>query len=187
MKELINLKIDYNKYGDRKALDHSEHIQNLPPQVYCDLVNTLNDKCLQRSLLEIWSYSEAAILAATQQDIINAVNLVSYSPWYGYKADYSSLLGGVMRNSSGHIVAAGSTNMFWSVHVDDDVELVKSQDTGLELDLADKITLDWEEMFIRTSLNVSIPGVQVFPNAVKSFSDASTDCLLYTSPSPRDS
>ena len=43
--------------------------------VYCDLVNTLNEKCLEVSILEIWKFSRRRIEKLTQQDIINAVNL----------------------------------------------------------------------------------------------------------------
>ena len=42
--------------------------------VYCDLVNTLNEKCLEVSILEIWKFSRRRIEQLTQQDIINAVN-----------------------------------------------------------------------------------------------------------------
>ncbi len=36
------------------AQDQEEIVNDLPPDIYCDLVETLNDKCLESSLLEIW-------------------------------------------------------------------------------------------------------------------------------------
>ena len=73
-------------------------METIPDNIYCDLVTTLNEKCIQTSLLEIWKYREELINSATQQEILDAVNLLVRSPWYGYDADYSSLLGGIQRN-----------------------------------------------------------------------------------------
>ena len=42
----------------------------------------------------------------TTEEILLAVNSLERSPWYGYDTDYGELLGGVTRNSSGHIVSA---------------------------------------------------------------------------------
>jgi hypothetical protein len=33
----------------------------LPDDIYCDLVNSLNDVCLQSSLLEIWKYDRLGL------------------------------------------------------------------------------------------------------------------------------
>jgi hypothetical protein len=40
-------------------------------------VNTLNDKCLENSILEIWKFDRKLIERLTSQDIINAVNEVT--------------------------------------------------------------------------------------------------------------
>ena len=39
-------------------------------------MNTLNDKCLESSLLELWKFDRKLIEHLTQQDIINAINTV---------------------------------------------------------------------------------------------------------------
>jgi hypothetical protein len=52
------LRIDFAKYGPKlagqKRVDESK--VDLPDDIYCDLVDSLKDICLQSSLLEIWRY-----------------------------------------------------------------------------------------------------------------------------------
>jgi hypothetical protein len=40
--------------------------ENLPDDIYCDLINNLKDLCLQSSLLDIWKYDRDLIYTATQ-------------------------------------------------------------------------------------------------------------------------
>ena len=40
----------------------------LPPDIYCDLVDTLKEKCLQSSLLEMWRFDASLIKTATQKE-----------------------------------------------------------------------------------------------------------------------
>lgn len=58
----------------RDEEEEDDIADDLPPEIYCDLVNTLNEKCLETSILEIWRFDEHRIKRLTQQDIINAVN-----------------------------------------------------------------------------------------------------------------
>ena len=175
-------RINFRKYGNKtkKKEEGTSIVDKLPQNIYCDLVKTLNEKCIMTSLLEMWKFNEAHIESATQQEIINAVNLLIRSPWFGYDRDFSDLLGGVEKNSSGHVVAATTSQMFYSLQVPDDVEIVDSQGSGLELELADKTTLDWEEAFVRTVLNSSSDsGSLVLPNAGKSFGDVSAGAIFF--------
>ena len=52
------LRIDFAKYGPKvagqKRVDDDK--VELPDDIYCDLIDSLNDVCLQSSLLEIWRY-----------------------------------------------------------------------------------------------------------------------------------
>ena len=175
--------IDFDKYGKPKTVVEQKATESisgsLPPDIYCDLVTTLTEKCIVTSLLEMWRYDEASIEAASQQQIIDAVNRLTRSPWYGYDRDFGSLLGGIQRNSSGHIVAAKASQMIWSIRVPDDIDIVDSQGSGLELDLADKTSLDWEELFIQTVLNSSRPDAAMVPNAGKSFGESSAGAIWF--------
>jgi hypothetical protein len=40
--------------------------ENLPDDIYCDLINNLKDLCLHSSLLDIWKYDRELIYTATQ-------------------------------------------------------------------------------------------------------------------------
>ena len=64
-------------------------LEGLPDDIYCNLVTTLREKCVtvswrekymqkllcvQSSLLEMWRFNEAAIKAATLEEVIEGVN-----------------------------------------------------------------------------------------------------------------
>ena len=61
----------------------------------------------------------------------------------------------------------------------DDVEVVDSQGSGLELELADATSLAWEEAFLQTVLNSSKPGAVTLANAGKSFGDVSAGAIFF--------
>ena len=79
--------------------------------IYCDLVLTLSEKCVASSLLEMWGYDEALICLSGQQEILNAVNLLTRS----YDKDFSAFLDCIERNSSGHIVYARTSQVVQSI------------------------------------------------------------------------
>ena len=76
-----------------------------------------------------------------------------FSPVYGYKFDFSSLLGSVERNSSGHVVSARSVMTVFLVEIDPSQGLSEEGGVGIELDLADKGTLAWEKEFVAQGLD----------------------------------
>ena len=64
---------------------------------------------------------------------------------YGYRFDYTSLLGSPVRNSSGAVVAARSALHVFTARVDLAAgDLGDAGGAGVELDLADAATLAWE-------------------------------------------
>ena len=80
--------------------------RELPHNMYCELIGTFDSQCLEQSLLEIWMYNERIINKLTQQDIINAINVLDRSPYFGFKYNYAELLGSIKRNETGHIISA---------------------------------------------------------------------------------
>jgi hypothetical protein len=53
------IRIDFDKFGRRTAKYAAiKDGSDLPKDIYCDLVNSLQDMCLQTSLLEIWRYDK---------------------------------------------------------------------------------------------------------------------------------
>eukprot|EP00090_Calanus_glacialis_P027719 TRINITY_DN4393_c0_g1_i1.p1 TRINITY_DN4393_c0_g1~~TRINITY_DN4393_c0_g1_i1.p1 ORF type:complete len:1001 (-),score=160.99 TRINITY_DN4393_c0_g1_i1:89-3091(-) len=174
-------RIDFNKYGNKSSNKEAalDTVDSLPDNIYCDLVTTLNEKCILTNLLEIWRYNEEHIRTATQQEIIDAVNILTKSPWFGYDVDYEKFLGGIERNASGHIISARTAQMVWKLKLPEDFEIVDNQGSGLELDLADKTTLDWEEEFVQTVQNMSTSDAIALPHAAKSFGDISSDAIFF--------
>jgi len=173
-------RINFKKYGAKNGNKETglETVDGLPDNIYCDLVTTLNEKCVLTNLLEIWRYNEDLIDTVTQEEIIEAVNTLKRSPWFGYETDYSKLLGGIKRNSTGHIVSAESTRMIWTVKVPDDAEIVQNQGSGVEVELADRTTLAWEEQLIQASLNMSTSEVNILINSARSYGDISADAIF---------
>ena len=84
------------------------------------------------------------------------------------------MLGGVTRNSSGHIIAATSALMLWVLEVTVETESspiqafqvdpsklgVASAGSGVELGLADPASLAWEDHLVATALNLSTPEIR---------------------------
>jgi len=173
-------RINYAKYGKQNKSSETNNLgSDQPADIYCGIVETLTEKCLMTSLLEMWRFNEDFIETTSHQEIIDAVNLLAKSPWFGYDRDFSSLLGGIVRNSTGHIVSAETAQMIWSIRVPDDVEIVDNQGSGLELELADAISLEFEELFIETVHNSSRPDALMIPNAAKSFGDVSAGAIFF--------
>merc|ERR1719350_1972121 len=177
-------RIDFAKYGkkrekEKEKEEKKETTDSLPSDIYCDLVNTLNQKCILYTFLDAWRYDEDLILSASQQEILDAVNLLERSPWFGYGTNYSSAMGGISRNATGHIVSAETAQLYWSIRVPDGAELVDSQSSGLELQLADRISLAWEDQFVGVALNSSSATTSVIPNASKSFADISSKAIFF--------
>ena len=176
------IRINYDHYGRQEKKEGEEkkvEVKELPADITCGIVTRLREKCLQSNLLEIWQYKEDLIYSTTQQEIIDAVNLLESSPWTAYPTDFSSQLGGIVRNSTGHVVSATAAQMYWNVAVPDTASLVRHQGSGVELELADAVTLAWEEQMIRITLNTTYPDHSILPHAAKSFGDVSSEAIFF--------
>ena len=51
----------------------------LPRDIYCDLIDTLKEKCLEHSILELWKYDRDVISRLTTQDILKVGKIVIFS------------------------------------------------------------------------------------------------------------
>ena len=63
----IRPRIDFAKYSGDNRRDTTETTDSLPRSIWCDLVNTLDSKCGEASLLEMWRYEEETIKTTTQE------------------------------------------------------------------------------------------------------------------------
>ena len=149
-------------------------------QVYCDLVTTLEDKCGEYSLLEIWNYDEDRIRELTEKDIIDAVNTLTSSPVFGYDTDFTSYLGNKKYNSTGHVIGANSIRSVWLATFDPEEIKKSGKSAGIELDLADPFTMEWELQLIDVLLNLADDirdeghGYELYIHVARSFADITT-------------
>lgn len=70
-----------------------------------------------KNLLEIWNFDANVIGNLTKDDILNAINVTTISATNGHESDFIGLLGGVQRNSSGHIISATALMSHWMVYL----------------------------------------------------------------------
>jgi len=174
-------RIDFDKYSEqvKKEEDNEDILDKIPDNIYCDLVETLNEKCVESSLLEIWRYDERLINTTTTSEILAAVNNLVRSPWFGYTADYPAMLGGVERNSSGHIVSARSMRVVMVIKVPQEGRIVAAEGGGVELQVADHTSLAWEEKLVDIALRSSTDTIKIRVNAARSFGDVSTEAIFF--------
>lgn len=90
---------------------------DLDPIIFCGIVDQLPLGCLQHNILELWNFNENKINNLTKEDILNALARTNVSATTGHETDFNSLLGGVERNASGHIVSATGLLSHWMVYV----------------------------------------------------------------------
>ncbi|VDI58158.1 Hypothetical predicted protein [Mytilus galloprovincialis] len=112
--------------------------------------------CLVNSILELWSYDETTIKAASQADIKTKINTATTSPMYFNSYDVTTVLGGKVYDGSGKIDSATATKMTWFIQGDD---AVKDQAEAWEQQLID----------LGQKGNSNISTTYVF--AIRSFSD----------------
>ena len=122
--------------------------------MYCTLINTLETKCLEQSILEIWMYHEDTINRLTQDDILLAINKLDRSPYFGFSFAYHNLLGSIQRNESGHIIAAGSAMHHFVTVVDlNNLSSLGLADAGTEpAARLDEANYHWQLEVINTIL-----------------------------------
>ena len=145
-----------NFYGDGPAAANDEiddkteeKIENLPREIYCDIVETLEEKCGEYSLLELWRYDRDVIAKLSEQDILNAINTVDESPVFGYETNYTSYLGQVDYNSTGHVVGAKTMRSIWLEKFDPDDIPPSSKLIGFEINKADPFTTGYEREVLK--------------------------------------
>uniref|UniRef100_A0A1B0D602 SSD domain-containing protein n=1 Tax=Phlebotomus papatasi TaxID=29031 RepID=A0A1B0D602_PHLPP len=151
---------------------------DLSPQIYCPLINALPLGCYQQNLLELWKFDREKIANLTREDILTTVNTVTVSPFSGHFTNFSSFLGGIERNSSGHIVSAKGIMSRWFLYMNyltlNPQEQGNMAGTG---EWASEETLIWEEEFLhvlnKLDKNLTSDNFSVFYMTEKSFGDIS--------------
>ncbi|XP_026471686.1 protein patched homolog 2-like [Ctenocephalides felis] len=153
----------------------------LPIGLYCMIVNSLKLGCLQYNVVDMWKYDLKTIKSLTLDDVLNKLNTTIQSPTLGHPMNYANFLGGVERNTSGHIISAKSILTTWFLNVNfSQVNTDKiGNDAGTE-NMATNEVLIWEEKFLHLMNNISqhSENFSVFYQAGRSYGDISSATMF---------
>jgi len=160
--------------------EKTDYIKDLPRGIYCDLVTTLDKRCFELSLLEIWDFDGEIIKSLTQQDILEAVNTLEISPWFFSPRNYSDDMGGILRNATGHVVGAKTVWVQYLLEVPEDAVNVAPGGIGFEFEIADENSLNMEQFMIDTCEEENGKmGFGVFAYTARSFNDVSFATIFF--------
>ena len=141
--------VDYEGIGEKaEEAPPSKLFGGLPSDIYCDIVDTLKDRCAERSILELWNYDEDVIRTLSRADILEAVNNVKTSPVFGQSVDFTSFLGDKEVDASGRVVGAKTLQSGWLTEFDQNAKGNSSRVIGVEFNLADPFTMRWEHELV---------------------------------------
>lgn len=122
---------------------------DIAPFIFCAVVESLPIGCMIQNILELWDFDEDTIKQLTKQDILNALNTTRYSLTTGHEVHFENLLGGIVRNETGHIVAAKSLLTNWMVYVNfSNVNHDKVGNAAGTEDWVSEEALAWEDEFL---------------------------------------
>lgn len=122
---------------------------DVTPFIFCSIVESLPIGCMIQNLLELWDFDEEQIEHLTKEDILNALNTTRYSLTTGHEVHFESLLGGIVRNETGHIVAATGLLTNWMVYVNfSNVNHDKVGNSAGTEDWVSEEALAWEDEFL---------------------------------------
>ncbi|KAK3894018.1 hypothetical protein Pcinc_002205 [Petrolisthes cinctipes] len=152
----------------------------LPREDYCQFLNSLEEVCMENSLLEVFDYDEEYITSLTQEEILQEVNEVENSAVTGLPLNVSQFLADIKRDNAGNIIGASAATHSWFTRIN---KLAKNSDdfmddagTGTRVDVT---TFHWEQKMIQNLLNDTErpPDVQFYLMAASSFGTVSGDSI----------
>ena len=111
----------------------------IPTDIYCNIVSSLQRGCLLQSILDIWEYDSDIIRNQTKEDIIARFNSVTISPTLGHPMNFTDLLGGVKYDDNGRVISATAVKTNWFVHVN--FTNIRMNESGNDVGTADWVIL----------------------------------------------
>nr|XP_023011826.1 Niemann-Pick C1 protein-like [Leptinotarsa decemlineata] len=162
--------------GNETGKDQST---TMDPALFCSFVEAMKSECYTRSILELWGFKAKKIANITKDDILWAINTFDRNSLYGRLKDYNDLLGGVVRNESGHIISAKAIQNIWYLNVNfSSIDMTTSgNDAGTALWANDE-GLDWENAFLKLMNNITKNFNHIYYSAGRSFGDISNDSMF---------
>nr|XP_045610893.1 protein patched homolog 2-like [Procambarus clarkii] len=171
--------------GKRRARQINDNKDNdldwslvLPRYAYCEFLESMDEVCLENSILEVFGYDRDFITSLDQQQIIRTINTVNTSVVTGFPINITQFLGAAERDGAGHVVKAGASRHTWFTKINRTAiargHYINDAGTGTQVDID---TYEWEQEFINNILNSSEhpQNVSVYVMASTSFGTVSGD------------
>ncbi|XP_069127848.1 patched domain-containing protein 3-like isoform X2 [Argopecten irradians] len=130
---------------------------------YSQICFQAGSNCLVSSILELWSYDDATITAASGTDILNQINSATVSPVSGRPYDVNTALGEISYSSGTTISSAVAAKMTFFIQGDD---ANKADSLDLETKIAN---------LVQNTRDSAISEYYVL--ATRSFSDVAGDAI----------
>lgn len=148
-KKLLKFLMNDNEY----ELDPSTEMN---AAMYCSFIETMKTECYTKSILELWDFNTTQISLLTKDDIVNKINSYDKNFIIGKLKDYESLLGGVVKNETGHIIQATAIQNYWLLLVNfSSVDMDKAGNMAGTGEWASEEALEWEMTFLEIAENIS--------------------------------
>ncbi|XP_071522307.1 patched domain-containing protein 3-like [Panulirus ornatus] len=121
---------------------------------YCEFLESMEQACLESSILEVFGYDRGFLSSLSQEQIIRDINTVDTSDVTGFPINITGFLGNVEKDGDGQIIKAGASRQTWFTKINRTAigtgKYVNDAGTGSQVD---RVTYEWEEEFIKNILN----------------------------------
>jgi Niemann-Pick C1 protein len=134
--------------GSSESDDERDQSVTLDPALFCGIVNSFKQGCLQLNILDMWRRNSTEASNLTLANVIAKLNHTKFSPVTGHVTDFSSMLGRTQRDASGVIVSAKAVTLTWLLSVD--LSKIRQPDHEIFVggdDWATENVLAWELAF----------------------------------------
>jgi Niemann-Pick C1 protein len=134
--------------GSSESDDERDQSVTLDPTLFCGIVNSFKQGCLQLNILDMWRRNSTESSNLTLANVIAKLNHTKISPVTGHVTDFSSMLGRTQRDASGVIVSAKAVTLTWLLSVD--LSKIRQPDHEIFVggdDWATENVLAWELAF----------------------------------------
>lgn len=101
------------------------------------------------NILELWNFDADKLKSMTKEDILDRIHRTNISASTGHERPFDRLLGGIKRNSTGHIVSATGLLSHWMLYVNfSNINHDKIGNAAGTEDWASEEALAWENEFL---------------------------------------
>ncbi|CAG9766015.1 unnamed protein product [Ceutorhynchus assimilis] len=159
--------------------DEADPSTTMNAALYCSFIETMKTDCYTKSILELWDFNMTHISLLTKEDIVNDINSYDKNLIFGKLKSYEHLLGGVVKNETGHIIGAKAIENYWLLLVNfSSVDMSKAGNMAGTGDWANEKALEWEITFINISEKIKENEKEFYYFASRSFGDISNASMF---------